>query len=516
MSRSTGHRKRWFKNPIHNRAAMKSASVLERMMLVAVAAALVCRTWILSPQQPMWLDEIYTFYAIDHPTWPDFWRSFTSNINAAPPGYFTLMWLAGRVVPLTELNLRIFSALCCGGAFAVTWSLLRRHADFFAATIGASVALLTSRLFLFHNSDARFYGLYLLAIAWAVSEYDRLCTAEPRRGWFWRNALSHALAVATAYVAGMFSAAILAAFVLRDLRVTTWRPKVYLSVIAGWFPVVLCLPFILAIGSAPKWIPKPGPTAAFHPFDPGLEVAPVYFIFAALAVLAAWRWFRGDRAEEPRESTAPSDSHLILLAALFLAVPYGVLALTWAGMPTLIDRYSLPALLAFPILLTSAIRSLLRGEDSTPSRAIKALAVAGMLVWPALDAWTWVRDHPAAKPPSDPDFVLAAPVRVTTDPHVYFRRHYYDRAHRPSLVFVARSAKIAAALRQFHPAINAVTVDELLARYPRFAVVADQRQNDWLTDELIRARHVAVERDERNGYGRALVVQQYIAFAQRR
>jgi hypothetical protein len=91
MSRSTGHRKRWFKNPIHNRAAMKSASVLERMMLVAVAAALVCRTWILSPQQPMWLDEIYTFYAIDHPTWPDFWRSFTSNINAAPPGYFTLM-----------------------------------------------------------------------------------------------------------------------------------------------------------------------------------------------------------------------------------------------------------------------------------------------------------------------------------------------------------------------------------------------------------------------------------------
>ncbi len=61
-----------------------------------------------------------------------------------------------------------------------------------------------------------------------------------------------------------------------------------------------------------------------------------------------------------------------------------------------------------------------------------------------------------------------------------------------------------------------MTVDELLARYPRFAVVADQPQYDWLTDELIRARHVAVERDERNGNGRALVVRQYIAFAQRR
>src|SRR5436309_12004858 len=209
----------------------------ERLLFAVIAASLVCRTVILTPAQPAWLDEVYSLYAIDHAHLMDFVRSFASNRNAAPPSYFFSMWLLGKMVPTSLLSLRVVSSLGGAGAFAFVWSILRRRVGFFSATVGAGTGLLTSNLFLFHSTEARFYTIFLFGIAWTLWEFDRLCTVEPTRAGLIRNGLSHAVAVSTAYVAGMYSAALLCAFVLRDHFAGVRRPKVYASVLAGWFPV---------------------------------------------------------------------------------------------------------------------------------------------------------------------------------------------------------------------------------------------------------------------------------------
>src|SRR5260370_37103795 len=124
----------------------------------------------------------------------------------------------------------------------------------------------------------------------------------------------------------MYSAALTCAFVLRDHFVGVRRPKVYASVLAGWFPVFLCLPLIRSIGtSAVAWIPKPPRTAIFHPFNPGIDLYHSYFVLFAMAVLAGLS--RIGQNKERVATLDPPPFHHLLIAALFLAVPYGLLIL---------------------------------------------------------------------------------------------------------------------------------------------------------------------------------------------
>lgn len=470
----------------------------------------------LSPRMPLWVDEVYSTYAIDQPTWADFWGSFSTNTNTVPPGYFFLMWAVGKVMPLSTLALRLFSTLCSAGAFALVWGTARRHAGFFAATVGVGAGLLTSSLFLQHCTEVRFYGLYLLAVAWTIWNLDTLCTREPARGTLVRNTLSHALGLATAYFAGLFSAAVLAAVFVRDRVLGAWRPKVWLSIVLGWFPVLLCLPFLLTMKDVSRWIRKPGPAAAFHPFDAGIGVDTAYFVlagFVALLVMEAIR--RSSAKDEPREPFSPP-LHLVLVAALFVAEPYGLLALSWAGKPMLIERYSLPVLLGIALLFAMAVRGLLPPVQriGAPAwtrrldRSIRTGVIAALLIWPVADAVSRIRSGPPPKPKGsdDPAFVREAPAILTSDPHAYFVRHY-QAGGRPEValgkpfLLVAHSPEEKAGFLRFYPALKVATLDEALAAHPRFALIYDWAEkgvySEWLELELRKRKgEYVVEREE--------------------
>src|SRR5207249_399143 len=129
--------------------------------------------------------------------------------------------------------------------------------------------------------------------------------------------------------------------IIVDRRRRVWRPKVYASVIAGWIPVLFYLPFIWAQKGGTAWMGRPGPSAILDPFFPGLHL---YFALSALVALAvvggAGRWNvpapADQHAEGPLVPLWPS--HLLVLACAFLAVPYLLCAISWAGLPLLADR----------------------------------------------------------------------------------------------------------------------------------------------------------------------------------
>jgi hypothetical protein len=484
----------------------------------AVIGVMLCaRMAIVSPRQKMWLDELLTYYALDHGSWHDFFQSYATGLNAAPPGYFLLFWLLTKAgVPLSALSLRLFSAVCGAGAFALIWKTLRRHMGFFAASTATGTVLLTSSLFLQHSGEARFYGLYLLGSAWMILNYDTLCTKETSRADLVRNSLSHALAVSSAYVAGMFSAALLAALVTRDYGTRTWRPKVYFSVIAGWLPVVLCLPFIFTQNGTPAWIPIPPPTTIFHPFNPGIDFQSAYFVFFGLAILAALAGLERARSRKTAIwSTTGVPWHLMLLACLFLAVPYVVLAISWAGRPMLVDRYSLPALLGLVLLAGIPVSAFWNGSDpANPTRWLNAaktlilsVIVAGVVSVPLIDAISLARNNHRDIPltVNDPDFVRKAAVLVTSDPHSYYIR-FFEGGGSKQLCYVVKSAEFAGVLHRFNDTLNAMTLDDFLARHDHFVLIADHPEHDWMEAELRRRGSFTFEYEERTPQVLRLVV----------
>lgn len=488
---------------------------MEWLLVAAASLSLIARTLVLSPGKAMWLDELLTYYALDHPSWPEFWQSYRTTLNAAPPGYFILLWSLGKFIPLSALTLRIFSTLCCTGAFVIVWATLRRHAGFFATCLGTGVAFFASLLFWEHSSEARFYGLYLLGIAWAVWNYDALCTKQTTRAQLVSNSLSHALALSAAYVAGMFSFAVSFALVIRDRIVGLWRPKVYLSVLCGWIPTIFCLPLILEQQGTPAWIKKPGGTAIFYPFDAGIDAHATYFVLFGLAALSVLAFRRSNQDQSRGSHSAPL--HLAILALLFLAVPYGVLLISWTLRPLLVDRYSLPSLIGLASLVAFAGEKMwgrlaFPSDESKPAviskKLIQAFILGGLFLLPLTDAFKWIHNHheqPRAS--TDPDFVRREAVVVTTDPHTYYIRHFQSKDNR-ALFYVVRSSDFAELLHRFHSSLNAVTLDDFLRRNPRFALIADNPEQDWMEKALREKEGIVFEREFRDSQRLDIIVSQ--------
>src|SRR5260370_2944599 len=143
---------------------MKSVQRFEWVLPAAAALCLISCTLIASPRKGMWLDEAYTYYAVSQGSFEAFLRSYGTGINAAPPLYFLATWAVSQVVPLSVLTLRLYSSLASAVALLFIWTTLRRYTGFFVCSSASLTACLASDLFLEHNSEARFYGLYIALV----------------------------------------------------------------------------------------------------------------------------------------------------------------------------------------------------------------------------------------------------------------------------------------------------------------------------------------------------------------
>lgn len=477
---------------------MRPMRRVEWVFPVAATLSLLAATFIVSRGKSLWLDEVYTYYGLAHHSFGEFARSFSTNINATPPLYFFVTWGLLKLLPLSSLTLRLLSSVACGAAFALIWRVLRKHSGFFVASVSASTACLASGLFFTHNTEARFYGLYLALIAWCVFNYDLLCTEEtPSTKRLVVNGVSHALAVSCTYVAGFYSLAILLSLIVRDRMVGVWRPKVYSSVLAGWLPIPFFLPLIRSQKVGTGWIPRPGPTALFTPFRPDIDA---YFVLFALGVVAALALVGRSRAAGLGSASSIAGWRpLVVLAMFFLAVPYGLLLITWAGFPLLLDRYALPSLLGVAILFGLA-GSAVFGATSTesngdapdvPSNGLKGLEgavklglLAALILYPLGRAFSVHREDSLT--PNPYRSVVAGQLAVaTSDPQSYFPLYYNSHENR-RIFYVVKTASERDRWTGYNRRLNPTTLDEFLATHPSFEIFTKDPSREWIEGELRR------------------------------
>ena len=90
------------------------------------------------------------------------------------PVFYTTAWLWAKAFGTGVLTLRLYSCLTMCAALVVTWRTLRRFYGVRATAFGVLAFWGTSGLLLNQNVEARFYGLFILTVAFSVDVYTRL------------------------------------------------------------------------------------------------------------------------------------------------------------------------------------------------------------------------------------------------------------------------------------------------------------------------------------------------------
>ena len=124
-----------------------------------------------------------------------------------PPLSFVLGWGIARVIGVSDLALRLPSAVFTWGAVLILWMCLRRCVNRWVAVWCAVCLPLAQFTVLRNSTEARCYALYFAAYVAAVALYLR-CAEEggaARRDGWWVT-IVHGTLVAVHYVGGLLSA----------------------------------------------------------------------------------------------------------------------------------------------------------------------------------------------------------------------------------------------------------------------------------------------------------------------
>jgi hypothetical protein len=415
------------------------------------------------------MDEIFTWKEVSDPSLWHLYYAIQHGADGGQPLFYTTAWLWAKAFGTGVLTLRLYSSIAVCAALAVTWTTLRRFYGVWATAFGVLAFWGTSGVLLEQNVEARFYGLYILAVAATVALYTRLIVRPiPGRMLLLLTFLSQAALVLSHVLGLIYSGLILLALVLFDSAKGYFRWKVYVSYIAGWLTLLVWIPAIRASMQVDKphgWIAMPSltdlrtaylfadclPWLKFfkrHSFEGGFQVVSrtaEFFIYVPLVLVLVFGvrriWRSGWRV------VGDPKSALLLLAYVLLSAPAVLFLLSHLVTPVFVSRYFLPSGIGLAILLTASADAL--GSDSrinshwTLPFAWKALAWF-LMILPVLTAfavapikldWTYldVQRLEQSVPPNTPvaaawqqDFVKL--MRYSTNPKI----HYYYPLDWPS------------------------------------------------------------------------------------
>ena len=348
-------------------------------------ASLIASCIIVSSKRYFWIDELFTYLLVGDHSFRHMMIAFGDKFTNVPPLYFVLGWLWAQAFGVTELSLRLFTALGMSVACFVTWITLRRNYHFWPTVIGTLGAFCMADLVLTQNAEARMYGLFLAVCSLGVLEFDVINRKQYcSTGTLVVNAVIHAAIVQTHLFGIIYSGTILCAFIIRDRFFNLFRPRVYLSIVVAWLSLIPYIPTFLNqadAGNPQAWIPVPDlnqltlllvPTAS--PFL-SLAVILLLIISGILFVLRRIIYRNEELARE--QASSATEISLRILAFLFLAVPLGVWIVSRTVKPLFVGRYMIPVALAWAILLAYLASSIIeRGKSQLPEALGRKLTSA--------------------------------------------------------------------------------------------------------------------------------------------
>ena len=156
-----------------------------------------------SKRNPLWMDEIFTRVLLGSPNFAHMIRAVSDGVDISPPLYWSVMWVWTRGFGLSDLNLRLFSALATGAAFLGAWALCRRLAGFWPATLAVTMCFFLNGQVFIHCTQCRNYSLLIALTSLALVELQRFGkTARVAR----REILLYSCMVAMLVMTHMFEA----------------------------------------------------------------------------------------------------------------------------------------------------------------------------------------------------------------------------------------------------------------------------------------------------------------------
>ena len=358
-----------------------------------------CILW--SSHKQAWMDEIFTWKEASDPSLWHLYYAIQHGADGGQPFFYTTAWLWVRAFGTGVLTLRLYSCIALCGALLLIWKTIRRFYGMWATAFGVLFFFGTSGTLLDQNVEARFYGLYMLAVAITVDLYGRfVARSEPTRVLLMLACVSQAVLVLTHVLGLVYSGLILLALILFDAAIGRFRYRVYFSYAAGWLALLVWVPAIrasMAVGKPHGWIGMPTLTdlRTIYLFGDSLQWLRLFkrhslevlfqlvshavelIIYVPLVVV----FFFGLRQISKRGRQALSDPKgaFLLLAYMLLSVPAVLFVLSHLIAPVLVSRYVLPSGIGLAIVLAASADAL--GSDSpAPSRLSRAMWAAIVLL----------------------------------------------------------------------------------------------------------------------------------------
>ena len=328
------------------------------------------------------MDEIFTWKEVSDPSLWHLYYAIQHGADGGMPVFYTTAWLWAKTFGTGVLTLRLYSCLTMCAALVVTWRTLRRFYGMRATAFGVLAFWGTSGLLLNQNVEARFYGLFILTVAFSVDVYSRLVMqTAPKLRLLILSFLSQAALVLTHVLGIIYGGLVLLALIVTDGATHRFRPRVYLAHAAGWLALLVWIPAIRTSRAAGKpvgWIMMPTfktlvATYLFEVFEPWIGLLQrhsqaatfqmvrhatewIILIPFALIVLLGLRRLVG--SQQPR-------SALLLVGYFLVAMPVVLFVLSHLIVPVFVARYLLPCGVGVAIILADFADA--RGADSQAS-----------------------------------------------------------------------------------------------------------------------------------------------------
>jgi hypothetical protein len=393
--------------PPMDRPSTQTILPAEILLLCCAVLSLVVACVLCSLHKQAWTDEVFTWMELSDPSLGHLYYAVQHGADGGMPLFYTTAWLWAKAFGTSVLALRLYSCVGMCAALVVTWRTLRRFYGTWATAFGVLGFWGTSGLVLDQNAEARFYGLFLLAVALALNLYARLNVEQtPKLRLLLLSLLSQAALVCSHVLGIIYGGLILLGLILSDATRRRFRPRVYLSHAAGWLALLVWLPSIrasIAVGKPHGWIGKPElkylfPAYLFSPFeqwflllerhagDARWKIVHHVVEFSLLIALAGILLLGLRRLLAADQRTNPDPRGALLLAGyLLLSAPVILFALSYLVTPIFVARYMLPSGIGLAIVLADFADG--RGSDSRTSSRFAWAGVAMFLaILPALSS----------------------------------------------------------------------------------------------------------------------------------
>jgi hypothetical protein len=374
----------------------------EVLLLGSSVISLIVSCILWSSHKQAWMDENFTWKEVSDPSLPHLYHAIQHGADGGMPIFYATAWLWARCFGTGVLTLRLYSCVAMCGALIVTWRTIRRFYGVWATAFGVLTMWGTSALLLYQNAEARYYGLYILAVAIAVNIYARLVLDDGLPGnWLLISTLLCQASLVLIHVLGIiYSGLILLAIVMFDIGRHQRRMRLYVCHMAGWLALLVWIPAIRASMASAKphgWIGMPTVTnlLAAYLFQNSFVwmwlfriqshkalamavlcgAALVIFVPLTSVVLFCLRILP---ASDQRDGSIPRNA-ILLVACLLLVAPIGLFALSHWLTPVFVPRYILPTAIGMAIVLAAFADALGSDGKQRTYRLPKQLWVAIVL-----------------------------------------------------------------------------------------------------------------------------------------